>query len=61
MLTKEGLITMERAMHDGTRIKAHAGRDTFRKEGTIRELILPDAKPRSRPWKKPPKKKRLPG
>ena len=27
--SKEGLITMERVMHDGTRIKAHAGRDAF--------------------------------
>jgi len=30
VLDSEGLITMERVMHDGTRIKASAGRDTFR-------------------------------
>lgn len=39
MLTSEGLVTMERVMHDGTRIKASAGRDTFRKEETIREHL----------------------
>jgi transposase len=39
LLTKEGLITMERTMHDGTRIKASAGTDTFRKEGTIRTYL----------------------
>jgi len=40
MLTKEGLVTMERVMHDGTRITASAGRDTFRKEETIREHLV---------------------
>ena len=40
MLTKEGLVTMERVMHDGTRIKACAGRDTFRKEETIRDHLM---------------------
>lgn len=39
LLTKEGLVTMERVMHDGTRIKASAGRDTFRKEETIRTYL----------------------
>ncbi len=39
LLSKEGLITMERLMHDGTRIKASAGRDTFRKEATIRTYL----------------------
>jgi len=39
LLTNEGLITMERVMHDGTRIKAHAGRDTFRSEEAIREHV----------------------
>jgi transposase len=38
-LTAEGLVTMERVMHDGTRIKACAGRDTFRKEETIRRRL----------------------
>ena len=36
LLTNEGLVTMERVMHDGTRIRASAGRDTFRKEDAIR-------------------------
>jgi len=39
LLSKEGLITMERLMHDGTRIKASAGRDTFRKEKAIRTYL----------------------
>ena len=39
MLSKEGLITMERVMHDGTRIKAHAGRDAFRKKEAILEHL----------------------
>jgi transposase len=39
LLTKEGLVTMERVMHDGTRIKASAGRDTFRREETIRTYL----------------------
>src|ERR1700690_1569485 len=39
MLSKEGLITMESLRHDGTRIKASAGRDTFRKEETIRTCL----------------------
>jgi transposase len=37
MLTSEGLVTMERVMHDGTRIRASAGRDTFRGEKTLHE------------------------
>lgn len=37
LLTHEGLVTMERVMHDGTKITASAGKDTFRKEETIRE------------------------
>lgn len=39
LLSKEGLITMERVMHDGTKIKASAGADTFRREATIREHL----------------------
>jgi transposase len=39
MLTSEGLVTMERVMNDGTRIKASAGRDTLRGEGAIREHL----------------------
>ena len=37
LLTREGLITLERIMHDGTRIRASAGRDTFRGEKAISE------------------------
>jgi transposase len=40
LLTSEGLITLERVMHDGTRIKACAGRDTFRKEEAVRRCLL---------------------
>lgn len=37
LLTHEGLVTLERIMHDGTRIRASAGRDTFRGETALRE------------------------
>src|SRR5208337_422001 len=40
MLTSVGLVSMERVMHDGTRIKACAGRDTFRGEEAIREHLV---------------------
>ena len=36
LLSSEGLVTLERVMHDGTRIKASAGRDTFRGEESLR-------------------------
>ena len=39
LLTSEGLVTLERVMHDGTRIKASAGRDTFRGEKALREHL----------------------
>ena len=39
ILTSEGLITMERVMHDGTKIKASAGKDTFRGEKRLHEYI----------------------
>lgn len=39
LLSREGLVTMERVMHDGTKIKASSGADTFRKEATIREHL----------------------
>ena len=39
LLAGEGLITMERVMHDGMRIKASAGRDAFRKEETLRKRL----------------------
>lgn len=38
-LTHEGLITMERVMHDGTKIRAFAGDRTFRREKTLRDLL----------------------
>jgi len=36
LLSAEGLITLERVMHDGTKIKACAGADSFRREEKIR-------------------------
>lgn len=39
ILSAEGLITLERVMHDGTKIKAYAGRDTFRREDRIRQHL----------------------
>jgi len=36
LLSAEGLITLERVMHDGTKIKACASSDTFRREGQVR-------------------------
>jgi transposase len=36
LLSAEGLITLERVMHDGTKIKACASSDTFRREGRVR-------------------------
>ena len=36
ILSAEGLVTLERVAHDGTKIKAHAGIDSFRREEKIR-------------------------
>ncbi|MBI5144196.1 MAG: IS1182 family transposase [Candidatus Omnitrophica bacterium] len=36
ILSAEGLVTLERVMHDGTKIKAYAGKDSFRREEKIR-------------------------
>jgi len=36
LLSAEGLITLERVMHDGTKVKACASGDTFRREGRIK-------------------------
>lgn len=36
LLSAEGLITLERVMHDGTKMKACAGADSFRREERIR-------------------------
>jgi transposase len=35
-LSAEGLVTLERVMQDGTKVKACAGGDTFRREETLR-------------------------
>ncbi|OPY77845.1 MAG: hypothetical protein A4E65_02551 [Syntrophorhabdus sp. PtaU1.Bin153] len=40
MLTYEDLILLERVMQDGTRIKASAGKDTFRREETIKKCLM---------------------
>ena len=37
IMSAEGLITLERVMHDGTKIKALAGNNSFRREERIRE------------------------
>jgi transposase len=39
LLSAEGLISLERVMHDGTKIQASAGGDTFRREQRIREHL----------------------
>jgi hypothetical protein len=36
LLSAEGLITLERVMHDGSKVKACAGVDTFRREEKVR-------------------------
>ena len=39
LLSADGLITMERVMHDETKIRANASGDTFRREERIREFL----------------------
>jgi transposase len=39
VLSSEGLVSLERVMHDGTRIKACAGADSFRREESLREHL----------------------
>ena len=39
VLSCEGLISLERVMHDGTRIKACAGADSFRREERLKEHL----------------------
>jgi transposase len=39
VMMKEGLITLSRVAQDGTRVRASAGADTFRRERTLRELL----------------------
>lgn len=36
VLSAEGLVTLQRVMHDGTKVKACAGGDTFRREDRLR-------------------------
>jgi hypothetical protein len=38
-MSAEGLITLERVMHDGTKVKALAGSNSFRREERIREHL----------------------
>jgi hypothetical protein len=39
LLESEGLLSLERVMHDGTKIRAQAGADTFRREKSLREHV----------------------
>jgi len=39
VLSSEGLVSLERVMHDGTKIKACAGSDSFRREGRLKEHL----------------------
>ena len=36
VLSAEGLVTLEQVMHDGTKVRANAGADTFRREDRLR-------------------------
>jgi len=39
VLSHEGLITLERVMHDGTKVKASAADKSFRREGTLQKHL----------------------
>jgi transposase len=39
VLSAQGLVSLERVMHDGTRIKAYAGADSFRRSGRLKEHL----------------------
>lgn len=39
LLESAGIVSLEQVMHDGTKIRAQAGVDTFRREKTIRERL----------------------
>jgi transposase len=39
VLSSEGLVSLERVMHDGTKIKACAGVDSFRREERLKEHL----------------------
>jgi len=56
LLSAEGLIRLERVMHDGTKIRACAGTDSFRREERIRahlraarEQVVATGEPRAEP------------
>jgi transposase len=36
VMSAEGLVSLERVMHDGSKVRAMAGADSFRREGTLR-------------------------
>jgi transposase len=39
MLERAGVLSLEQVMHDGTKIRAQAGADTFRREKTLQERM----------------------
>jgi transposase len=39
VLSSDGLITLERVMHDGTKVKALASGKSFRREAWLREHL----------------------
>jgi transposase len=39
LLEGEGLVTLDLVAHDGTKVEAHAGSDSFRREKTVRERL----------------------
>ena len=39
LLATEGLVNLEQVMHDGTKIRAQAGADSFRREKTLQERL----------------------
>lgn len=39
LMSAEGLITLERVMHDGTKVKACAGSDSYRREERVRQHL----------------------
>lgn len=40
VLQEAKLLTLERVMHDGTKVRAQAGGDSFRREPTVREQLV---------------------
>ena len=40
VLSSEGLVSLEQVMHDGTKIKACAGSDSFRREDRLKEHLV---------------------